>query len=215
MQRSVTSWWSSSVVWSSSLSPVCSCCRTCRSSSVERPSSSLSTPEAWTNWQSVTLPRSAPPESTSTSSESPHCLSAKHWNVCIECVWLINECHIFHTDHWHGTVRWKNRKTDKERRDKSRRNDLKWSQSQGSLWPQASVFLPTRSDSLSPPTSPPPPRLFYVAVISFPFSNNFMLDCYPNAHIFSMGTNEIRASVRSLKKEKNTGYFTQIDVNGL
>lgn len=74
-------------------------------------------------------------------------------------IWLINQ--MFHSDHCHITERWKKRERERkrtgewsnknERRDKSRRNDLKWSQGQGSLWPQAAVFLPTRSDSLSPP----------------------------------------------------------------
>ena len=121
MQRSVTSWWSSSAVWSSSLSPGCSCSRTCRISSAERPNSSLSTPEAWTNWPSATLPRSAPQESTITSSESAHCLSAKYWNVCIECVWPINNVYIFVTDHWHGTER--NKSKERQRRDKQRKGE--------------------------------------------------------------------------------------------
>ena len=69
VQRFVTSWWSSSDVWSSSQSPVSSCCRTCRTSSAARPSCSWSTPGAWTSWPSATRPRYARRGSTSSSSE--------------------------------------------------------------------------------------------------------------------------------------------------
>lgn len=54
------------------------------------------------------------------------------------------------------TEEWSNRN---KKRDKSRRNDLKCSQGQGSSWPQAAVFLPTRSGSLSKPPTPPPHTL--------------------------------------------------------
>lgn len=171
MQRSVTSWWSSFDVWSSSPSPGCSCCRTCRSSSAEKPSCSSSTPGAWTNWLSATLPRSALPESTSTSSELAHILFAKHqnakfvkWNpylVLITATTKRDET----KETENKTGGWSNKN---ERRDKSRRNDLKWSQGQGSLWPQAAVFLPTRSDSL-PPTPNHHHRSGFPAWLSFHF----------------------------------------------
>ena len=67
-QRSVTNWWSSSVVLNSSRNPGYSCCRTCRTSSAARPSCSWSTLEAWTNWLSASPPRYAPPGNTSTLS---------------------------------------------------------------------------------------------------------------------------------------------------
>lgn len=59
-----------------------------------------------------------------------------------------------------------------EARDKGRRNDLKWSRGQESLWPEAAVFLPTRS--APPPPIPPTTTALasVVAVISFLFLSN-------------------------------------------
>ena len=70
-QRSARSWWSSSSAWSSSLSRGCSCSRTSRSFSAGKPRSSSSTPAAWRNWLSASLPRSAAPGSTSSSEKGP------------------------------------------------------------------------------------------------------------------------------------------------
>lgn len=186
MQRFVTSWWSSSVVWSSSLSPGCSCSKTCRNSSAEKPSFSWSTPEAWTNWLSVTLPRSAPPESTSTSSESLHCLTAKMRNICIECVLLIKlQSNISYwllviTQWW---IKWdKNKRggivNKKERGDEA--DELTWNEARAK---EACGLRLLCVSQLGQTLYPPPSCLFSVSVISFPFSKNFMPDCYPSTFL--------------------------------
>lgn len=148
-------------------------------------------------------------------------MSAKQWNICIECVGLINNCYTFHTDHWRGADRWKKKEKEedrggisnkRERRDTSRRNDLKWSQGQGSLWPQAAVFLPTRSDSLCTPPPPPQlPWLFYVRLsFSFPYSSNFTLERHPKTQWTQFLNGQRKLGVW---RRKQCRLFTQIDLS--
>ena len=60
-QRSVPSWWSSSSVWTSSVSWGCSCCRTCRTSSGRRRRSRWTTAATWRSWPRGSSPRRAVP----------------------------------------------------------------------------------------------------------------------------------------------------------
>lgn len=79
-------------------------------------------------------------------------VSLLRWNftsVCSASVRFFSMIAGQRADKWQKQKRkeWSNRS---EARDKGRRNDLKWSRGQESLWPQAAVFLPTRSDTHTP-----------------------------------------------------------------